>query len=253
MGNKFFAELVGAFRLSQALLGAAKEEVQHYAVKYQEALKRLVIPSLLVAASSVVFFSLSELTGLRIFNIVGIILAGGLVLTWVTLAQPIVMIGEQLIRFDPFKRFVHRIYYALILFLVIVLYAFVVPPGIDGIIRIALLILMFYGLTLSDQRILTTQKLGFKIVLLTATFGMTIYFPFTTNLLSSVSKTVNRTIASISPKSDELEMSLENLRGENPQASPLFLEGKPLWWCRNDNRQITGYRCFSLSGSDSFT
>ncbi len=220
---------------------------------YLDFIVRSLIPSLWVIGVVVVLISLSEFTGYAIFNILGFLIASGLILFWVVLLQPFVELGVQLKKFPPAQRAFSIIGATILVLILVFIFSFKVSPGIDGASKIGLFLMLALGFWLVGIKVCKKQ-LGYNLIVFSFGFALLSYFPLTSSYFSVFIEWIDRTISTkLVPSSDEYEFSLEKFNRYDSDEDRLFLKGDPRKWCREDEDRIWGYKCFNQPGYDQVT
>lgn len=250
MNSRKIGSLGEFLQLIVALFGGAKDIGVEVGIQYYEWVKRWSKISVVIALTGIVFFALSEVFNQVVFNAIGVFLMAILILGWLLLIQPLYIFGEQLAKFDALKRLFGRITLAVVVLLVLLLLTSKAPAGTDGISLIGFFLAVLFGTALAGTQI-TRKKIGIHLILWSALFAAITSFSLTTKSIPSLLNTIDRSIVNNSIfKANELDFKLENLIGDGPL---IFLDGEPLWWCRQDSTRISGYRCFDQPGYDQTT
>ncbi|MFZ1766625.1 MAG: hypothetical protein WAT68_08235 [Candidatus Nitrotoga sp.] len=256
MNNWFrsvLAELSDGPKLISTLLGGAKELSVDLCLSYYNFVKKLGLLSIPVIIFGAGFFILSNITGIALFNFMGVLVFGLLALIWIIVSQPVIAAGEQLTKIPAFDRLFKRVLnidFFLILVMLLVV-ALTSSAGVNGLQKIFTFILLTVGFALIGIRI-TRKAVGVQFIMYALTSYLCLYFPLTTNNFSTILTYIDRNTFNKLPLPNELEMSPANLSGGS-NAPPLFAKGKPLWWCRKDAMSVAEYRCFDQSGRDPTT
>lgn len=250
MNTRKIGSLEEFFQLVGALFGGAKDLTAEVGVQYYEWIKQWFKISVVIFFIGVVFFVLSEIFNQTAFNTIGVFLISIMMLGWLLLAQPLYILGEQLAKFDALKRLFGRITLSIVVLAVLILLSTKAPSGTDGISLIGYFLIMLFGTALAGTQI-TKKKIGLHFIFWSVFFAAITTFSLTTTSFPNFIRAMDRSVVN-NPifKANELEFSLKNISGEGPL---IFLDGEPLWWCREDRNQISGYRCFDQPGNDQTT
>jgi hypothetical protein len=199
---------------------------------------------------------LSEITDVSGLVALAVILTGAVVAVWSVLVFPIVLIAELGAKWEPVRRQLNRLGLVILAATAFAFIALRLPSGFQGATILGLLIVLVFGLATFGLGP-TRRTLGVQMIL-TAVFSLVlVVLPQTANLIGSIASAMDTKISRwATPKPIELEMSMDVLTGQDPDAPALFMwteDGSPNWWCISDAISDAGYRCFGQPGRDQTT